>query len=183
VPGGRARRAAIVPAHARFAPTRRGLAVPDGRLTRPGESPHGFVVSCGDRAGGAGTRTPPPRQVARIAAGRVAAVPRVWWPTGGRHHPARLACWGQEAGEPGATGAGCGDQAAGCGLRGQRPHPWIAGALARADSAARADPCTGVLGGVGHRAGVLVHLPSHIQPGRLCHGGPPSVEGCWCAIR
>jgi hypothetical protein len=63
VPGGRARRAAIVPTHARFAPTRRGLAVPDGRLTRPGESPHGFVVSCGDRAGGAGTRTPQPRQV------------------------------------------------------------------------------------------------------------------------
>jgi hypothetical protein len=183
VPGGRARRAAIVPAHERFAPPLRVLAVTEGSLTRPGARPQGCGCSWRDIDGGAGTRTHQPSQVERIAAVRVPAVPRLLRHTGGRHHPARRAFWGQGAGEPGATGACCGDQAAGLGLGGPRPHPWIAGALARADSAARDARRTGVLGGVGNREGVLGHLPSEIQRGRRGQGGPPRMEGCWCAIR
>jgi hypothetical protein len=170
VPGSWAGRAAVVPQHTGLQTPWCRFEIPERICTSPAQSAPGCVCSLGDRDRCEVARAPQARQRECSAAVRFAPLPGLLREQSRRDAPAGIACCGQIALEPRATRTRCIDQDEALGLRWQWPHQCLKGTRACADGAEREDSGTRGFGGLGHRDGCFLDIPSTIKRARLCHG-------------
>ena len=146
------------------------LAIADGSGTRPGARPDGVLVPLGDRDPGASPRAGAPGPWHGVSA--VGCAPIAWGVGAqrGGPPPAGGACCRQRAGEPGATGTGCGDAEPRGGLRWPGADEVVDVTLAGAAGAERGYRSPRSLGDLGDSQRVVVDLQAEEECARLGHG-------------
>jgi len=149
---------------------RGGLQSAEGVCTRPGESTQSFLVHLRDINHGEITRTGQAGPLHGVCAVRFAPIAWFFREQSGGHHPAGVVLFRSIAGEPGATGAGCGDEDERLGLGWHLAEEGSARTLAGADGAEEGDVGAVSVSDRSDRDRLLVDIHAEKEWARLRHG-------------